>query len=289
MPERFLRSAANLLSLLLFVNFLTVIEVNAQNLSPEDIIAKHLESIGTKEKRAAVRNRMAVGVSEFESKLPSRKTSGKIVIVSETNNNLMFLSSFNSKEYPFEKVGLFNEKVTLPFVTAGTRSPLGAFVNDHSKILSQGLFTGSVSQTWNLSNAAFKKEKFGAAGSKKLDGRKTYALNYFTGDSADFTVKMFFDAETFRHVRTEYRRVVAPQAEVFGSLGRQTGVKISLTETFGDFKEEVGGLTLPRSYRIQYVTDSNSGVYEYEWRISIAQYLFNQKLAADFFKFVEDK
>ncbi|MDQ3748103.1 MAG: hypothetical protein M3367_03655 [Acidobacteriota bacterium] len=264
------------------------IEIKADEPKPEEIIAKHLDSIGTKEKRDAVKNRIAAGVSQFESKLPTRKAAGKAVIVSDAKN-LFFVTSFNSQEYPFEKIGFFAGKVSLPFVTAGKKSPLGAFIADHNNILSEGLFTGSISTTWSLLNPQIKKEKFRSAGTKKIDGRKVYALNYYTGaGSVEFTIKLYFDSQTFQHIRTEYRRIIAGKEATFGVLGQQTGVEIALTESFGDFKN-ADGLTLPHTYKMQYITDSNSGTYEYEWGITISKYLFNQNLAVDFFTFDEKK
>lgn len=271
---------------LILLFFLFSVTLNAQKLTAEEIIAKHLDSIGTKEKRDAVKNRFAVGTSQFESKLPSRKTAGKAILVSEANN-LFFVASFASQEYPFEKIGFFADKISLPFVTAGTRSPLGAFIADHNKVLSDGLLTGSISSIWSLLNPQIKSGKFDAAGTKKIDGRKVYVLNYFpSGGSSEFTVKLFFDAENFQHLRTEYRRTIAPKVAAFGVLGQQSGVKIELTEDFGNFKS-ADGLTLPHSYKLRYLTDSNSGVYEYNWGITISQYLFNQKLEANFFSFDE--
>lgn len=262
--------------------------VKAQELKVEDIISKHLDSIGAKEKREEVKNLMALGTSEFESKLPSRKTAGKAAIVSDADN-LLFIVSLASKEYPFEKIGFFADKISLPFVTAGTRSPLGAYINDHSRILSEGLFTGSISSKWSLLNPQLKKGKLKSAGMKKIDGRKTYVLDYYlTGNSNEFTVRLFFDAETFQHLRTEYRHVIAPKQVIFGlSNEHRTGTEIAMTEQFGDFKDE-NGLSLPHTYKIKYMTASNSGTYEYNWSVTISQYLFNQKLIPNFFSF-EDK
>ncbi len=273
--------------LFLFLLNLSVFFVKSQDLKAEEIISKHLDSIGTKEKRDAIKNRLVGGTSEFESKLPSRKTAGKAVFVSEAND-LFFVSSFNSKEYPFEKIGFFKGKQNLPFVTSGTRSPLGAFIADHNKILSDGLLTGSISQTWALLNLQDQKGTLKSAGSKKIGGRETYVLSYSpkNGGSTEFSIKLFFDKQNFRHVRTEYRHVIAAKVETFGALGKQTGVEISLTETFADFKDE-SGLTLPYSYKIQYLTDSNRGTYEYKWGFTISKYLFNQNLAPDFFSFEE--
>jgi hypothetical protein len=255
----------------------------AGELTVEDIISRHLDSIGTKDNLARVVNRMALGTSLFESKLPNRKTGGKVVIVSE-GGNLFFVASFNTENYPFEKIGFFSGKVVIPFVVLGVRSPLGVFINDHNKSLSEGLFTGSMSTMWNLLNPE-RKGKFGLAGKKKVNKRNAYVLDYYEpGSSASFTIKLFFDAETFQHVRTEYRDVITPKEATFGVLGQESGVTTVLTEDFGDFKD-TDGLTLPHLYKISYMTESNAGVYEYNWKFMISQYTFNKKYTPDFFNF----
>jgi outer membrane lipoprotein-sorting protein len=261
----------------------------ADNLKPADIISKHLDSIGTKEKRDEVKTRIIKGMSEFESKLPSRKTTGKAVVVSDAKN-LMFVTSFASREYPFEKIGYFADGVSLPYISAGTRSPLGAFVNDHKTMLSEGLFTGTMSSTWNPTNPKFGRGKFDSAGTKKIDGRKTYALNYYSDVSSgtEYLVRLYFDTETFQHLRTEYRHTIAAKTGVMGQQSDMSGVELLLIENFGDYKT-VDGLTLPHTYKMKYSTTSNSGTYEYNWGITVSEYIFNQKLADDFFSFDDKK
>jgi len=251
----------------------------AQKLKPEEIIAKNLESIGSMQKRGEIKNYFGVGISQFTSKLPSKKALGKIVLVSDAAN-FFYLSSFNSKEYPFEKIGFFKDDVNLPYVIAGARSPLGAFIADHKRILSDGLFAGSMSLRWNS-----KKGKYIYDSQKKIDGKKVYVLEYFpdTG-SQEFSVKLFFDAENYRHVRSEYRHIIAEKQNQFGTFGQQSGLKIEMTEEFADF-QTVDGITLPYSYRITYLTESTSGTYEYDWTINLTQYYFNQKLDPNFFTF----
>src|SRR5262245_5667029 len=125
MTKTFFLSIAVISFLLLFSN-----ENYAQKLKVEEIISKNQDSIGTKQRREKLKNYFAIGLSQFASKLPDKKTVGKIVMVS-TADNFYFLSKFNSKEYPFEKIGYFSGKVNLPFVIAGARSPLGAFIAEH--------------------------------------------------------------------------------------------------------------------------------------------------------------
>jgi maltooligosyltrehalose synthase len=257
----------------------------AQKMTVQELVSKHLESIGTKEKLDAVKERMAIGISEFESKFPSKKTNGKAVIASR-GDDYMFLVSLNSQEYPFERIGYFQNRVNLPWVTAGTRSPLGTFVAEHEKMLTTGVFTGTLSGAWALQDENLNGAKTKLAGKKKVDDREAYVLEFWPKgmDSAEFTIRMFFDTETFRHLRTEYRHVINPSQDTFGRLGRQAGVRQGLTETFSDFKT-VDGLTLPYKYDAHYTTESNSGTYEFFWRLALQQHLLNPNLDANFFTF----
>jgi hypothetical protein len=258
---------------------------SAQKMTVEELISNHRNSVGSADKLAAVKERLAMGQSEFESKFPSKKTSGKAVVASR-GEDYMFLVSLNSQEYPFEKIGYFDKRVSLPFVTAGARSPLGAFVAEHEKMLSTGVFTGTLSNTWPLLGDTGKVAKTKLAGKRKVDGRDAYVLEFWPKgmDSAEFTILLFFDVETFRHVQTEYRHVINPSQDRFGTLGRQAGVRQSLIESFTDFKT-VDGLTLPYAYAAHYTTESNSGTHEFFWRLKLQQYLLNPNLDANFFTF----
>lgn len=262
----------------------SIVAATADEMKPEQIIAKHLDSIGSKEKRDAIKNRMAIGTSDFESKLPSRKTSGKSIIVSELKD-LMILSSFASGEYPYEKIGYFKGSVNIPLAWLSSRSPLGTFVADHSVLLTEGLLTGSISSVWRLLDPQFEKGRIESVGTKKVNGRNAYVLRYYPKtNSGDFSVKMYFDAETFHHLRTEYRDAVPGAAPSFGVLGDQFGAVVQLTEDFGDFKK-TDNLTFPHTYKIAYTLNSNRGTYEMEWNFKIEQYRFNEKLKENFFSF----
>ncbi len=259
--------------------------IRSQKLTVDELVSKHRASIGASDKLDAVKEQMAMGVSEFESKLPSKKANGKAVIASR-GDDYMFLFSLSSQEYPFEKIGYFANRVSLPFVTAGARSPLGAFISEHEKMLTTGVFTGTISGAWPLLDDDLNNAKTKLAGKRKVDGREAYVLEYWPKgmDSAEFTILMFFDAESFRHVQTEYRHTINPSQDTFGKLGRQAGVRQSLIENFSDFKT-ADGLTLPYAYNAHYTTESNSGTYEFFWRFAVQQYLLNPNLAADFFTF----
>ena len=127
---------------------------------------------------------------------------------------------------------------------------------------------------------------FTGAGGKRINGRKTLGIEYAPRGSSiqEFSVKLYFDAETFHHLGTEYRRQLHSTQDRFGQLGRQAGVKLTLTETFGDHKK-VDSLTLPHSYTAHYLTDSNSGVYEFTWKVNVEEYRLKAEFVDNFFKF----
>jgi hypothetical protein len=257
--------------------------VLSQDIGIDELVAKHQASIGTPEQLAAASSRLAMGLSTFEAKLPAKTTGGKAVIASDSRN-LMYITSFASREYDFEKIGFFDDKVNLPWVRPGARSPLGAFVADHEKMLSERVFAGSMSANWVMLDKDLGK-RIKLSGTKKINGKKAYVVDYFPKNSGtEFTVQMFFDADTFQHIRTEYRHVINPRQDTFGTLGRQAGVRQVLTEDFSDFKK-VDSLTFPHAYKISYLTESNSGVFEYFWGIKITEYRLNQSFGPGFFTF----
>lgn len=258
----------------------------AQDLSPEEIFAKHISTVGGKEKLAALKNRVVAGTSNFESKMPSRKSSGKAVIASD-EKNLMFLASFASKEYPLEKIGYFNGKTSLPFVTSGARSPLGSFLLNYEKVLSEGLFSGVMSATWAPLRGEYSSARIRSGGTKRVDGKKALVVEYEPkGLGSEFSIRLLFDAESFNHLRTEYQHIVSPTENKAGIMGVQGGVKVTLVESFGDFRKE-GDFTFPYSYKAEYRTESNSGTFEYIWTVDIGAYNFDQNLAEGFFTFNE--
>lgn len=256
----------------------------AQDPKAEDLIARHLEAIGKKEVRDGLKTLWAQGASEFESRLPLIKGGGKALAVSNSNN-LFFVMGFNSKEYPFERVGSFDGKTVLPFISAGNRSLLGVFLNEHPKVVGDGLFFGSLSLRWIFNDPQRHGARFKSAGTKKIDGKQLHVLDYSpgAGGGEEFKVRLFFD-DAYNHVRTEYKREIQRGQGTFGQANQQANALILLTEVFSDFKK-VDGFTFPHTYRVTFASNSNSVSNEQTWGFRVTQFYFNQKLAPDFFTF----
>lgn len=265
---------------------LSAVSAVGQKLKPEEIIAKHLEAIGIEAKRQELKSLFATGISEFEAKNPSIKGGGKAVVISDPSN-LYMVMSFNSREYPLEKIGAFKESVSLPHTLSGGRSLLGMFLAEHSKILLENLFGGSMSLRWINHISEHGKSRLRSAGTKKINGREAHALDVIMPGigSDNFKVKLYFDATTFHHLRSEYKREVDVGRVEFGQQSQQANARVSLVEEFSAHKT-FDGVTLPHNYMVTYASNSNST--ESSWAIKVGEYYFNQKLAPDFFSFDKD-
>ncbi|HVF47360.1 MAG TPA: hypothetical protein VNA17_07330, partial [Pyrinomonadaceae bacterium] len=86
------------LLILALIAVVFVSPARSQALKADEVVSKHLDSIGPADKRAALTTIMALGYSEFEAKNPQVKGGGKAVVVSDPEN-LFFIISLNSKEY----------------------------------------------------------------------------------------------------------------------------------------------------------------------------------------------
>ena len=252
--------------------------VSAQKMKPEDVLAKHLEAIGTAETRAAVQSMMAVGEASVSFVTQKNQSAqGRIVLASAGEKNFWGVS-LNAADYPWEKFSFDGKKTKVAYVRAGQRTILGNFVLTNDMLLDDGLFGGTLSTSWALLRLTENKAKISSDGTKKIDGKETYALSYAAKGSGDVSVTLFFDKETFRHVRTEYTRTSS--AGIGTNPNQSSGLResrIKLTEDFSDYKTEKG-LTLPHAYRVYYSISGQSQTTEIEWKFTLTEFAFNQKL-----------
>lgn len=255
----------------------------SQKITVEEIISKHLDSIATKENRDQIKNQIVIGDATVKFKLQSGlPIAGKVVFVSENNKNFVGMK-LNSKDYPSERFSFDGKNGNVDYIKIGTRSILGSFILTHENLLEDGLLSGTLSSAWALLDpTSQKKAKISFGGMKKIDGNEAYVLEYSPKGGSDLNIKLFFDKETFRHIRTEYKRVSS--AGIGQSIGTQqlTEGNITLIEEFSDFKAE-NNLNLPHKYRINYATTGQSITTEIEWLFTLSQFTFNQNLHPDTF------
>jgi len=245
---------------------------------PEEIVARHLESLGSSKARQAVTTRIIAGTAQVIFRTtPSGQAVGKAVLASDGLKNL-FGMSFPSPVYPREQLAFNGNSFMAAFATPGNRSVLGNFLMNNDVIFKQGLMCGALSSAWALLDLQTRHAELAYAGTRKVDDRLLHELKYSARGNTDLKISLFFEQQTFRHVRTEYERVIpAPMGRVEYTNVQEREGRYKMVEEFSLFKPE-SGLDLPHIYTIKLTVDTINGTFQAEWTIKLTQFEFNQKI-----------
>lgn len=254
-----------------------------EKMRAEDVVAKHLDSIGTAEARRAVNNRVVMGTTKFSYRARGvGQTAGRVVLASEGTKSLMGME-FPEADYPHERLGFDGRKFYAAYIRPGVRTILGEFLYTRNDMFREGLAGGTLNQAWPLLNLEGRGAKLEYAGKGKTGGKEVHTIRYTPKGGSDFQIKLSFDAATFQHVRTEYEQVLS------AGIGRtdrdsasQRGSSYKIVEEFSGYKKE-GGLMLPHSYKLRFIADDAGGVRQLDWAFDLEQFGFNSQLTADSF------
>jgi hypothetical protein len=254
-----------------------------EKLKVEDVVQKHLESIGNPEQRAAAAHRVILGTVEFHFRARGTgQTAGNAVLASEGPMSLIGMT-FPNLEYPHERLGYDGHTFTTGFIKPGVRTVLGDFIKNRDSVFKDGLIGGTLSTAWPFLDLATKNPKLGYEGTDKINGREVYVLSYVPRKGSDFQIRLFFDAKTFQHVRSTYGQVMsAMQGRTDKDSARQSASRYQVVEDFSDYKQE-GGLMLPHIYKLQLLIDDYSGSSKSEWTLTLTQFELNHPVPADSF------
>jgi len=250
----------------------------AQKLTAEDVIARHLESLGSAEARASVKSRVMQGTVLATVRIGGGgELKGGAVMASQGPMSLIGLI-FGTQDYGNEKMAFDGNKLTLGELRPGTRTRFGGFVLTHDILFKEGLIGGTLSSAWPLLDLANHNPKLRYAGTRKVEGKQTHVIEYEPRSGGNLDIKLFFDAETFQHVRTEYQQEFhAPTVSRPEIAAAQQGTRLKFTEDFSDYRKE-GGLTLPHTYKMQLTFESERNPLLQDWVVSLNQFLFNKQL-----------
>jgi hypothetical protein len=269
--------ASNALAIALLIPSQTSTSSAGEKLKPEEVVARHLESIGTAKARAAVTTRIISGNSLVIFRTPPPgQAGGRCVLASEGVKSLIGMI-FPSPVYPREQLGYDGNNFMAAFATPGVRSVLGNFLMTHPLVFKQGLMGGTLSSAWPLLELT-RSPQLEYAGIRKIDKRALHELKYLPRGGSDLQVRLFFDQQTFQHVRTEYERVIAASIGTRSAIDtKETETRYKMVEEFSDFKVE-GGLNLPHAYRIKLAVDAKGGTFLGEWVINLTRFIFNEPI-----------
>ncbi|HSR51024.1 MAG TPA: hypothetical protein VLV83_09345 [Acidobacteriota bacterium] len=257
---------------------LTVTVWGKEKIKVEELVARHLESIGTAEAREGVENILATGKG---SVIPKRGGAGRIDgaarVVSEPDTTLVYVK-FGNPGYDYEALLFDGEDTDFGQMQPGQRSPLGSLVQSQDLILKEGLIGGALTLDWPFHHIDEKNPKLNYKGVKKRDGERHHEVEYRARKGrTDFRIRLYFDEETFRHVESDYRLTISARMGADPrSSSQQQETRYRLVERFSDFRQE-NGLTLPHRYLISYTRQSQSTL-EVDWEIQLDDFQFNQSL-----------
>ena len=248
------------------------------NITTEALIARHLDSIGSAEARAAIKSRILSGTVVSTLRVGGAGQQVGRAVLASTGNKSLIGMTFKDTKYSNENMAFDGKRVTVGQFAPGAHSPLGQFLLSFDMVFKQGLFGGSLSSAWPLLDLRVTNPKLKYAGAKKVNDRQLRILNYLPRDSSFLAITLFFDSETFQHVRTEYEKVVnagmVSQNEV---AARQQETRYKLIEEFADFRKEQE-LTLPHTYKVQLSISSQRGSLLQDWVFTLAKFGFNDVL-----------
>jgi hypothetical protein len=267
---------------------------NAQAANPpanaEELVAQHLDSIGSASVRASLKTRVAQGPVRYTILVGGAGfLDGKAQIASD-GKKLIFMMKLPNNEYRGEQFIFNGEKDSVAFSTAGqSRSILGSFIFVQDAVIREGLLGGVLTTAWPLSNLDERKAKLNFDGLKKVDGQDLYDVRYRPHRNTDLEIHLYFDPLTYHHVETTYSysttqsltgvssaTAAGLEPVTSGAPGRtgtngtsQSGSpetaqarltpnRYRLTEKFSDFKT-VDGVTLPTHDNIQFSQELQNG------------------------------
>ena len=299
MTPPFLNRARRILPFVLFIaTVVFILPARADDkLKPEDVVAKHLESIGTAEARGRVNGTKIKGTASVSVRLCGEgQVDGEVLMASTDSANLINMS-FPEGAYSQEALRFDGKKFGTSQLKPGSRTCLAQFFLENEVLFKEGLVGGVLSESWPLLNVAEKNPKLEYAGLKKIGDKQLHAIKYNPRKGGDIKITLYFDPETFRHVRSDYSRTVYPSEQrriAGGGAGlppaqnqQASPTRIDAYEEFADFKEE-SGLNLPHTYKFHLAMQSEVRGAMVDWVFNLREYSFTSPLDAAEFTFAND-
>jgi hypothetical protein len=257
------------------------------DIKPEEVLAKHLDAIGSAQARKTLKSRVVVGGATYRVLVGgSGAIDGKFQFASEgSKSDILF--KVNANGFLGEQFICDGDKTSV----AGTysdkhRSEFGIFVLDEDILLRDNLMGGVWSSGWPLLDIDAHKAKVQSEGTKKVDGRDLIVLRYKPKKSSDLEIQLYFDPLTYQHVMSSYKATVSSSigtgGETTSSQEQQT--RYRLEERFSDFRSS-DGLTLPAHYDLRYTVELNNGFTKtVEWEVRATEIMNNQSVDPRAFK-----
>ena len=175
-------------------------------LSADEVVQAHLKSIGSAEDLAKIHTCVWEGqVSTLIVNSGHPASTGIAKLFSEGRKYRISLG-FDFADYKGEHFLSDGNKAEFGFSRTSSvgRSAFGDFIARYDQILKDGLMGGTLSTAWALLDLPSRQAKVDYDGMKKVDGKDLHVLAYHPkkGLGADSRILLYFEPDTFRHVRS---------------------------------------------------------------------------------------
>lgn len=255
-----------------------------EKLKPEELIAEHLKSIGSPDVLAQTKSRAFIGTTTVTFlQGATGQLKGQAQFASD-GRKFGIVMRYDALEYPGEHFAFDGKDVTIGRFTPGRISPLADFINQYGDVMKEGLLGGVLSVAWPLQRIQEMKPRLKYS-KTKVGGRPMHALEYIPRKGlSDFKIIMFFDLETFRHLRTEYRlRISATIGTGAATIQKEVSdAHYLLSEDFEDFKE-IDGMMLPQRYTISFSAEGPQRTFLAHWTLEANQWIHNGQIDSQLF------
>lgn len=240
--------------------------VSGQKLSVEDIIAKHLDSIGSAQAREAVKSRFAVGTVEFAEMISRSVRIPGAAELSFTGRKTIVKFRFGQLSYPGEQFVFDGNRVDVAPIDVGSPSSLGRFIYEQTEMMSEGLLAGTLNADWALFDLKSRQAKLRYEGIKKGKDREQHAINYAPkkrSGPGELLIRLHFEPGTFRHTST-----------VYTITDRNSDSREIVEERFDDFIT-LDGITLPHHWEIHYYKEPAAKPQDLRWDVKLTKIVHN--------------
>jgi hypothetical protein len=256
------------------------IPLRAADLTPGDIVVKHLDAIGSAQARASLKSRVVQGGTTYRILVGgSGAIDGRFVFASEGSKS-NFLFKVNAGGYLGEQFICDGRKTSVAGTYADKRrSEFGTFVLAQDAVLRENLLGGVWSSGWPLLDVEGRGAKLHYEGTKKINGRELIALRYQPKKRTDLDIFLYFDLQTYQHVLSAYELSVS--TGLAGGETSQAGkqqTRYRIEERFSDFQSQ-DGLTLPTHYDLRFTIELSSGFTKLvEWEVKARNIMNNESI-----------
>jgi hypothetical protein len=250
--------------LLLSIAFSSASFAQDTKLTADEIIRKSLDSMGPASARSAIPFLDLSGpLTVKTTRADFSNGSGTAHLLSQGEKFKLQLA-IPSGVYRGETIVYDGKRTNIAHDSQGNYTPLGHFFDWQPVIVADGLIGGELSMAWPLGDPSLHGDKVSYDGLKKDEGRAVHQLTYRPKKAdGSLVVRMLFDPETYRHVKTIYLIDVPPNVAFSrGGLGSKPTfagteelLHFRLEESFGDFKK-LGNLTFPSEHKLKYTSDA---------------------------------